>query len=260
MKQHRHCLVLAISMCLLLFSNTDAKQTVEPEHSLQAPTALMQDAPSRETASAFYREPRLYRWNEKNRFIMVYIQRNESLVGWRPQNEQIVQAAFREWQQALQNRLIFVFTSDPRQSDVIVSWWQSPPEDLGHDACGYQSVAFWDRYMARNDIFLSLHGRQSTDPWPPEKLHAFALHEIGHLLGLSDHSDSPNDIMAGVIQHQTHLSPRDINTVQLLYQTQTTYTNPTGYHLAQFEQFKQVRLAALNRRPTPWPILSVFRR
>ena len=68
-----------------------------------------------------------------------------------------------------------------------------------------------------------------------------ALHEIGHALGISGHSDNPNDVMYGnnnavtkfasIFEDETaFLSKRDLNTITLLYRLAPTITNSKGWY------------------------------
>jgi predicted Zn-dependent protease len=201
------------------------------------------------------KQSKMYRWSDQTHFVMVYIQQAPNLPAWRAENIPVVRAAFSEWQAALSNRILFVFTPNPNQADVTVSWWDTPPSDVEPGACGSQQVAFWDKYMARNNIALSLHDANNA-AWPADKLYSFALHEIGHMMGISEHSDNPDDIMAPVIYMQRHLSARDTATIRRLYATKTPYTNPPGYHLARFQDFQRLQEAHLTSNRPWFPVLS----
>jgi predicted Zn-dependent protease len=64
------------------------------------------------------------------------------------------------------------------------------------------------------------------------------------MLGIRGHSDHPDVVMFPVMlgnntENPRHLGPRDINTIQLIYQNQADYTNPESVHLSNFAAFKK---------------------
>lgn len=188
----------------------------------------------------FHLQKRIYRWNDHSKFMLVYISTAADLPDWKPENVNLVKQAFAEWQKALQNRIMFVFVKEPSNADVVVSWWNLAQADVERGACGINRSKTWGKYIANDDIYISLHGDDGS-PWKADVLYSTALHEIGHAIGIKVHSDNPVDIMAPSVSSTQHLTQRDINTINLIYAHKADYTNPTSYHLAQFYAFQKTQ-------------------
>jgi hypothetical protein len=188
---------------------------------------------------------KIFRWNDQTRYIMVYIADGSYLPGWNPENPARVREAFAEWEQAMAPRFHFIYMPDERGSDVKVQWATVMEHNAAGETAGTNEMATWGQYICKNDIKLTLmhpNGRLYT----PNLIQSVALHEIGHMLGLKGHSDYQGDVMypstdVGVGDEVQHLSPRDINTLRLVYQSKPDYSNPEGYHLANSENFKKTQ-------------------
>jgi predicted Zn-dependent protease len=271
MKRHILCAVLVCAFALPAPAqqNPDYPGT-RPQVALNAPSPLAFGAPVSHMGQAhanvrnnatssdyFARETLLYRWSDA-RPIVVCIHPAPDLTGWRPENTSIIQGALNEWQQALENRIRFTYTDDPKQADVNISFWTKRPGAVPAGATGYQDVAFFGDYMSRNDVSISLLD-EHQQPWSAEKLYAFTLHETGHMLGLQEHSNDPDDMMAPVAYLQHHLSARDVATIRHLYASKTQYTNPPENVLAASARIAP-RPPAITRAPgLIWPsVLSLI--
>jgi predicted Zn-dependent protease len=127
--------------------------------------------------------------------------------------------------------------SMPDQADIRVAWDESAQGDgrAGQEA---------DRVLIRR-VGGELTGRRvaviSVDlsrRWSREEMRAIILHEMGHALGIKEHSDSKSDIMYWRVQEKSYRVPvpvipyplfwkslvskpsqRDINTLIRLYNT-----------------------------------------
>jgi predicted Zn-dependent protease len=212
----------------------------EPVSVPLASTASLQASAQAQAGDYFHLQKKIYRWSDKTKFVLVHISTAQYLPDWQPWNVQIIKDAFAEWQHAMDNRLMFVFVNDPSQADVIVQWWNTATPEVEKGACGLNKLQTWGKYIAKNDIYVSLHSAEG-EPWPPNLLYATALHEIGHMLGIRVHSDNPGDMMYYATTHQLHLTARDINTIRKVYAAKADYTNPPGYHLSRFEDFQKTQ-------------------
>ncbi|HEY9688146.1 MAG TPA: matrixin family metalloprotease [Coleofasciculaceae cyanobacterium] len=192
----------------------------------------------------FSRQRKIHRWSDQTRFVLVHISAPGHLPDWRAENVAVVKAAFAEWQRALGNRLIFVFMKDTTDADVTIHWWNTATPGAEKSACGLNMYKTWGKYIAQNDIYLSLH-RSNGMTWTPDQLYSVALHEIGHMIGIKEHSDNPTDIMAEATNETLHLTARDINTMKRIYASKPHYTNPPGYHLSHFEDFRKTQKGGL---------------
>lgn len=157
------------------------------------------------------RDSVLERWPDRvGRPIRVWISTPDSVEGWKSDYIAPVTTAFEQWS-ATGIPVRFEFVDDSTSAEVRVFWADSLD---GHTA----GMTFWQsdsrRWMRSARITIAMRasdgGRQNG-----RGISSIALHEVGHLLGLS-HSPHARDIMAPwVIAKQ--LSDGDRATVRLLY-------------------------------------------
>ncbi len=181
------------------------------------------------------------RWSDHTKAIVVYTGAGERLPSWKPEYTELVKQAFQEWQQAIDNRLVFQFSDRPDQSDVKIVWFEKPLSNTNNDdgelhVMGQCNDQVWNHYIRQSNLNLSLTYKSGL-PINPHELHAIALHEIGHLLGIKGHSKNPVDIMYWESTANDKISARDIATFKGIYNQPAVNTNPNGIHLNEFNQF-----------------------
>jgi hypothetical protein len=120
-----------------------------------------------------------------------------------------------EWRRATNNLVRFNIVDRVQQSQINFKWRRVDRRSLGH--CQYELDSQFRIFSAEIQIGISdgLVHAQYNDA--SEVKHTI-LHEIGHALGLIEHSDHPSDIM--YVPHQFGvytLSPRDMETITWLY-------------------------------------------
>ncbi len=202
-------------------------------------------------------EKPLIRWHDRKRYILVYIPLAEEMPGWRPEIPARLVAAFGEWEEALaengEKRLEFLFVRDPKTYDVKVIWDGKAIKTPEGDQVGENMTDTWNGYMRTNNLRLAINDSDGK-PFDPDLFESNALHEIGHMLGIKNHSDDPNDVMAAVSGPGAHhLTDRDIATVRALYRQPADCANPVNIALSRFSEFQKKEL----RRSQQWTWVAV---
>ena len=129
---------------------------------------------------------------------------------WTPEHRTVVRESFTQWEGVGPN-LRFIEVLDTAGADIIIRWIRQ----FDIDRAGQADLS-WDGTGRIQHADIKLAIISPTGQFlPPEKLHAVALHEIGHALGLP-HSDIPGDLMFPTADHPV-FTPRDSATFRLLY-------------------------------------------
>jgi hypothetical protein len=105
----------------------------------------------------------------------------------------------------------FAFTSDSARADVHVTFIDHFDEPISGRTKWARDDNWW---ITNADIVLAVH-HQGGSALDDDAMHAMALHEFGHLLGL-DHTEDATSIMAPRVRVR-ELSSADSATVRLLY-------------------------------------------
>ncbi|CAN5494237.1 hypothetical protein BH09GEM1_BH09GEM1_11390 [soil metagenome] len=152
------------------------------------------------------------RWRE-NQYdsVRVWIAPGEEVPFWQSADREVARDAFHEWS-AAGAPVRFVFVADSARADIHVIWRDSLPDSRAGQVTRFTDNRGWLRTAT---IELSTRG-MTGKPQRTSIVHAVALHEVGHLLGL-EHSDDERDIMAAWVTGAT-LTPRDISTMRALYE------------------------------------------
>lgn len=153
----------------------------------------------------------LARWRERvDPPLRVWIQNDPALEGWKPEFEGQVRAAFEAWL-TVDIPIRFRFVRDSGDAEVHVTWVERFNEPISGKTRWARDSRWW---IVDGNITIALF--HNTGPMlSSTAIHAIALHEVGHLLGL-DHSQDPDNIMTPRVRVKT-LSDADRATMRLLY-------------------------------------------
>ena len=157
------------------------------------------------------RDSGLARWPERiENPLRIWVQTATTVPGWDPAYPDRVREAFDTW--ALTGVPIkFTYVRDSADADVIVVW-------VDRFDAAITGRTLWSRdrnwWITSGNITLALHhtGGEVLDQ---QAIHAIALHEVGHLLGLDHCADTANIMTPKVRVRQ--LSDADRATMKLLY-------------------------------------------
>lgn len=153
-----------------------------------------------------------HRWPDRSSVPMrVWVQElPDGTPGWRSDYPQLVRDAFSIWADA-GVPIHFSFVTDSSRAEIHVTWTDRFEQQMtGRTRWAHDR----DRWIVGGGILLALHvpdGRALG----PTAVHAIALHEVGHLIGL-DHSPDPADIMSSLVRVPV-LSEADRVTARLVY-------------------------------------------
>jgi len=157
------------------------------------------------------RDSALARWPDRLAPpVRVWVGSSPLIPGWDDSYPDRVRDAFDQWAN-LGIPVKFTFVRDSTDADVHVSW-------IDHFDSPISGKTIWARdskwWIVSANITLALHhnGGELLDP---KAIHAIALHEVGHLLGLDHTADTTNIMTARV--HVRDLSEADRSTMKLLY-------------------------------------------
>ena len=157
------------------------------------------------------RDSVLDRWPSRvDQPVRVWIANGVTSEGWRPSFLVQLVEAFDDWEET-GIPVHFTFVNDSVDAEVRVRW----ADTLSGRASGRTTWrADANRWMLGADVSIAMRASDGA-PQDDRGVRAIALHEIGHLLGLS-HSAGREDIMAAWVAADT-LSDADRATVRLLY-------------------------------------------
>jgi len=157
------------------------------------------------------------RWLISGAPLKIYIKDSNEVPYYKPSFEYILKNAFSAWSQASNNQLQFAYSNDPDQSQILCLWIERGKATGSTTELGDTTLSISGHNITRVHMELlttNTYGRPLTDV---EALQA-DLHEIGHALGLQEHSPNPSDIMyASTVPGVSSLSERDKSTIKAFY-------------------------------------------
>lgn len=131
---------------------------------------------------------------------------------YRKEYSDVVRAAFDEWQTASNNLASFTFVTDAKAADIECIFSNNREHCEFHEGGRSVPCISVEVGIISTKIFL-LTDKELL----PARMKTVALHEIGHTLGLWDHSPNAKDVMFFAALSDA-LSDRDTKTLIHLYQ------------------------------------------
>lgn len=171
------------------------------------------------------------RWESQRTPLKVFVNPAENIRGYQPGFASELQQAFQSWEQASNGKIRFVAAAAREQADITVTWTDNVADLDSPDEGGEARVKFGSKGVTHSDIFILTHNDTNDREGTPNQIYGVCLHEIGHSLGLLNHSPDAHDVMYFSDRNSVkrpELSLRDKNTLELLYKTEQAYIPKPG--------------------------------
>jgi len=176
----------------------------------------------------------LTRWPEAKLPIKVYITPGTGVAGYQPQYNQVLEESLATWQQAAKNKISFKRVDKAADADLVCSWTSDSSSFTNRAEAGETTVFTNSQGIVKGTIKVLTVAQVAELPLTSNRLRQICLHEIGHALGFGGHTRDPQDMMffsTRVTDVERGLSPRDITSIRLLYNSNRAGTISTDANL-----------------------------
>ncbi len=153
-------------------------------------------------------------WAKKH--LKVFIQKPGQIAAYRSQYDQILRSSFLAWGRA--GVLSFEFVDSAANADIECAWTDRQDKMLAESAGGQTSYKIAGKELLHARILLLTCQPKSKLTMTRAEVQALCLHEVGHALGLVQHSVHPDDVMFATLAQASQPSLCDIAKLQKLYQ------------------------------------------
>ena len=147
--------------------------------------------------------------------LKVYIEDNSD-------KSYLVKNAFYTWNYRLDSFFNFYFVNDESKADIVCHFLYKTNGDIaGITKPVYRMSREKKKFVAKKaEIIISYSNAYGVFDNDHQYFLSVILHEIGHAVGILNHSNNPEDIMYPSVQMDKNngkLTQRDINTMKMIY-------------------------------------------
>jgi predicted Zn-dependent protease len=182
------------------------------------------------TDSDYYRTAvigRITRWSIAKQPIKVFIESGAGIDGYSPSFNDDLCQAFNKWIEACHRRLSWELTTKKGKADIVCHWSSDKKHFRYRDGAELGETRIKsiigkgspDQSIIKSiDMNLCTKDNDGATLTDAQMLY-LCLHEVGHALGIKNHSSNPNDIMYFLMRRQNphDLTFRDKTTLLHLY-------------------------------------------
>lgn len=145
--------------------------------------------------------------------LKVYIEDNSD-------KSYLVKNAFYLWNNSLNSYFNFYFVNDENKADIVCKFIYKLNANVAGTTDTQYTMQNGKYYFEKAEITISYGNDTGVFKNNHQNFLTVILHEVGHSLGISYHSNNPNDVMypnSSQVIKQGQLSQRDINTMKKIY-------------------------------------------
>lgn len=168
------------------------------------------------------------RWPRNCFPISVYLSEGQSVPGYHESLRVILKRSFEDWAKASSGRVSFVFVASESNAKMKCFWTNRLSDLKSNDSkAGKESAEAGEAKLTMDqdgisnaEIWFLTQTLGKSMPLTDNVFRQIALHEIGHALGLSGHTNNPDDIMfysTTFNESWRELSGRDSRSITRLY-------------------------------------------
>jgi predicted Zn-dependent protease len=154
-----------------------------------------------------------YHWTKRQ--LKVYVQPAEGLAGFRPEFNQILQESFLSW--SASGALNFEFVDNAAQADVECTWTDDVSKMASVSEGGEAVLRHRGDVISHANVTLLTKRAANQAKLSAAEIKTLCLHEVGHALGLMNHSARPDDVMYCTLTSAANPSAHDFSSLQKLY-------------------------------------------
>lgn len=160
----------------------------------------------------------VFKWTKEKMPITVFIGQGSKVPGYSTDFDEAFRSALDEWEMKSNGLVSFKIVDSPDKSDIDITWTDNLPNKALSAEAGNTSIICGEQGILKaRMILLTIDPFERGRARGKRQLRNVCLHQIGHALGLNGHSGYPDDIMHSQIIEQSGVSPRDLNTLKMLY-------------------------------------------
>jgi len=167
-------------------------------------------------------KPPWMRWDLNQMPLRVYIGSGVGVPGFMPEFVDLIPTACNDWAHSMQGRLTFRPVQNPNEANITIEWTNDISKTKDPGEGGHTQLWGHPGHLDHAAMVILTNDPTATVRMTPQRMSWILHHEIGHALGLSGHSPSPDDAMyfncppTSLAQYAT-LTDRDLHTIAKFY-------------------------------------------
>ncbi len=154
-----------------------------------------------------------FHWAKKQ--LKVFVHSADGVSGFKPEFNEALQESFLSW--STTGALNFEFVNDAQQADIECSWTDDVSKLSSIGEGGEAVLRHRGAQVTHARITLLTNRTANHAQLSLKEVKALCLHEVGHSLGLMEHSRRPDDVMFCTLSSAATPTANDFNSLQNLY-------------------------------------------